>query len=109
MSLAIILPIMKVAPPFQQMLLTHTQGPFCVQYLRILLSSFGAEDFLKSPKRNQIFAFCQYACYDGLGLVNYPASYEAPPAGGFREEVENVKMWFLSHNFVANVGGITNT
>ena len=26
------------------------------------------------------------------------------PAGGFREEVKNVKIWFLSHNFMTNVG-----
>ena len=26
-------------------------------------------------------------------------------AGGFREEEKNVKIWFLSHNFMANVGG----
>ena len=34
---------------------------------------------------------------------------KAPSAGGFREEVENVKIWFLSHNFMTNVGGATNT
>ena len=32
-----------------------------------------------------------------------------PSAGGFREEVENVKIWFLSHNSMANVGVATNT
>ena len=25
-------------------------------------------------------------------------------AGGFREEVKNVKIWFLNHTFIANVG-----
>ena len=32
-----------------------------------------------------------------------------PSAGGFREDVENVKIRFLSHNFMANVGGVINT
>ena len=32
-----------------------------------------------------------------------------PPAGCFREEVENVKIWFSSHNFMTDVGGATNT
>ena len=27
-----------------------------------------------------------------------------PPAGCFREEVENVKIWVLSHNFMTVVG-----
>ena len=27
----------------------------------------------------------------------------------FREEVENVKFWFSSHNFMINLGGGTNT
>ena len=35
--------------------------------------------------------------------------YEAPPAGCFREEVKNVKIWFLSHKFMTDVGGATNT
>ena len=68
LSLAIILPIMWVAPPFEQTLITHAQD-YCVQYLRILLSSFG-EDFLMFDfvNRNQIFCifpnskFCQNAC-----------------------------------------------
>ena len=47
--------------------------------------------------------------YNGLGLGNLLALYEAPSAGGFIEEVENVKIWFLSHNFMTNVGGATNT
>ena len=29
-------------------------------------------------------------------------------SGGFRE-VENVKIWLLSHNFMSDVGGTTNT
>ena len=32
-----------------------------------------------------------------------------PPDGGFKEEVKNVKIWFLSHNFMINIGGATNT
>ena len=32
-----------MAPPFEQTLITHTQG-LCVQYLVIVLSSFGEED-----------------------------------------------------------------
>ena len=40
--LAIISLIIQVAPPFEQTLITHTQG---LQYLRILFSSFGEEDF----------------------------------------------------------------
>ena len=75
--------------------------------------------------RNQIFAFFQFSkfCqnvrrwsftiiltnYNILTLGNLPAKYEAPTAGGFREEVENVKIWFLSHSFMTNVGGATNT
>ena len=47
--------------------------------------------------------------YSGLGLGNLLAKYEAPSAGGFREEVENVKICFLRHNFMTNVGGATNT
>ena len=31
------------------------------------------------------------------------------PASCFREEVEKVKIWFLSHNFMTDVGGATNT
>ena len=31
-----------------------------------------------------------------------------PSSGGFRE-VKNVKIWFLGHNFMANVAGATNT
>ena len=45
----------------------------------------------------------------GPGLINLLALYEAPSAGGFREEVKNVKIWFLNHNFMANVGGARNT
>ena len=41
--LAIILPIMQVAPPFEQFLIRHART-ICVQYLRILFSSFGEED-----------------------------------------------------------------
>ena len=47
--------------------------------------------------------------YDELGLQNLLAQYEPPSAGSFREEVENAKIWFLSHNFKANEGGATNT
>ena len=32
-----------------------------------------------------------------------------PPAGCFREEVKNLKIWFSSHNFMTDVGGTTNT
>ena len=28
-----------------------------------------------------------------------------PPAGCFREEVKNLKIWFSSHNFMTDVGG----
>ena len=31
------------------------------------------------------------------------------PIGSFREEVENVKIWFSSNNFKTNVGGATKT
>ena len=41
---------MQVAPPFEQITI-------CVQYLSILLSSFGEEDFKCLVNRNQIFAF----------------------------------------------------
>ena len=47
--------------------------------------------------------------YIGLGVRNLLALYEAPPAGCFREEVENVKIWFSSHNFMTDVGGATKT
>ena len=67
----------------------------------------------------QLSKFCQNACRwsftliltncNGLDLGNLLALYEAPSAGGFREEVENVKIWFLSHNFLTNEGGATNT
>ena len=30
--------------------------------------------------------------------------YKVPPAGCFREEIENVKIWFSSHNFMTDVG-----
>ena len=43
--------------------------------------------------------------YDGLDLENLPAYYEATPADCFREEVQNMKIWFSSHNFVTYVGG----
>ena len=42
--------------------------------------------------------------YDRLGLWNFRVQYEVPCAGDFREEVTNVKIWFLSHSFMANVG-----
>ena len=51
------LSIVYWAPPFVQTLITHTHThprSIFVQYLRILLSSFGKEDF---ANRNQIFAF----------------------------------------------------
>ena len=35
---------MRVAPPLQQISITYTQWIICVQYLRILHSSFGEED-----------------------------------------------------------------
>ena len=47
--------------------------------------------------------------YDVLGLGNLQALYDAPSAGDLREEVENVKIWYLSHNFMANMGDATNT
>ena len=31
------------------------------------------------------------------------------PAGCFREEIENMKIWFLSHNFMTHLGSRTNT
>ena len=46
--------------------------------------------------------------HDGPGLGNLLALYEAPSPGGFRG-VENVKIWFLCHNFMASVGSATNT
>ena len=42
--------------------------------------------------------------YDDLRLGNLLTLYEEPFACGFREEVKNVKIWFLSHNFMANIG-----
>ena len=36
------------------------------------------------------------------------ANYEGLSAGGFRE-VENVKIWILSHNFMAKVERATNS
>ena len=33
----------------------------------------------------------------------------SPIACGFREEVENAKIWFLSHNFMTSVEGATKT
>ena len=36
------------------------------------------------------------------------ANYEVLSAGGFRE-VENVKIWILSHNFMAKVERATNS
>ena len=63
--------------------------------------------------RNQIFAFFNFQSstiiLTNIMAYNLLALYEAPSAGGFREEVENVKIWFLSHNFMTNVGGATNT
>ena len=62
--------------------------------------------------RNQIFAFFNFqssAKMPVVGLGNLLAQYEAPSAGGFREEVENVKISFLSYNFMTDVGGATNT
>ena len=63
-----------------------------MQYLKILLSSFGEEDFLSLVNRNQIFAFflfsnfCRNTCrwsftiiltnYDGLNLVPPGQKYE---------------------------------
>ena len=70
-----------------------------MQYLRILWSSFGEEDF-------QRFA-SNFLCSNCLWLLF--RQIEAPSAAGFREEVKNVKIWFLGHNFMAQVGGATNT
>ena len=36
---------MQVVPPFEQILIRNTARTICVQYLRILFSSFGEEDF----------------------------------------------------------------
>ena len=47
--------------------------------------------------------------YNGLGLGNLLSKYKAPSTGGFREEVENVRIWFLCHNFMTNVEGANNT
>ena len=44
LSFAIILQTMLVAPPFEQFICTYRRT-ICVQYLRILSSSFGEEDF----------------------------------------------------------------
>ena len=43
LSMAIIQLMMQVAPPFEQIL--FIPRTICVQYLRILLSSSGEEDF----------------------------------------------------------------
>ena len=42
-------------------------------------------------------------------LRNHLAYYEVPSADGFREEIENVKIWCLNYNFMAHVGGGTIT
>ena len=31
------------------------------------------------------------------------------PSLSFREEVKNVKIWFLNHNFMSDITGATNT
>ena len=41
---------------------------------------------------------------DGLGFGNLLAKYELPSASSFSEEVKNVEIRFLSHNFMANTG-----
>ena len=63
--------------------------------------------------------FSQYACrwsfniiltkYNNLDVSNLLPQYEALPTGCFREEVENVKIWFFNHNFMTNVVRATNT
>ena len=41
-------------------------------------------------------------------LGKFQAKYEAPPSSSLREEVQNVKIWFLSHK-MTNTGGSINT
>ena len=46
-----------------------------------------------------------------LAFFNFQSSANmlvAEAGGGFREEVENMKIWFLSHNFMTNVEGATS-
>ena len=61
LALAINLLLMEVAPPFEQTLITHNQGLFVVQYLRILFTNFGEENF-------QRFAF-SLLCSNCLWLL----------------------------------------
>ena len=43
--------------------------------------------------------------YYALHVLCPCLQYEVPSAGCFREEVENMKIWFSSHNFMTTVGG----
>ena len=62
LSLAIISLIMKVAPPFEQFLITHTQELFVLaQHQRIQLSHTGEENF-------QMFAL-NFLCSNCLWLL----------------------------------------
>ena len=42
-------------------------------------------------------------------MGNLLAQYEASPAGCFKAEVENVKIWFSSHYLMTTVEGDTKT
>ena len=74
LSLAIILLIMKVFPPFEQTLITYPKTIY-VQYLRILFSSFGKENFQRSCKQQikflhfSIFQVLPKACRWSLTLI----------------------------------------
>ena len=57
--------------------------------------------------KNSVILMLQYNIK--LDLDNLLAKYEAPPAGCFREEVKNMKIWFSSLTFMTNVRGATNT
>ena len=53
---------MQARPPFEQTFMT-----ICVQYLRILLSSFGEEDFQRYTLKFAMFKFFGYYFTDNVG------------------------------------------
>ena len=71
---------------------------------RPIFCSFHFLKFSQNASRGFHYNFRNY---DGLGLENLLALYEVPSACDLGEEVENVKIWFLSHNFIPNIGGAT--
>ena len=53
---------MQATPPFEQTFMT-----ICVQYLRILLSSFGEKDFQRYTLEFAMFKFFGYYFTDNVG------------------------------------------